>query len=155
MDYRIVPMEEKHIPAVAELERVCFVHPWTEENLREELTNGNSRFLVAEGEGVLGYAGVQEICGEAYVTNIAVFPGSRRAGIGLALTEAACRGARERNCEFITLEVRESNFPAISMYEKLGFVPTGRRRNFYTEPAEDALLYTKYFTREKDENSCD
>jgi len=143
MGFEIVNLNKSHIDGVVKLEETCFASPWTREGIEEELSNPQAHFLIAEGGGVLGYIGVQEIAGEAYITNIAVLPGFRRKGIAGALLNAAAGGAQERGCEFITLEVRVSNSPAIALYEKCGFEPAGRRKNFYTNPAEDALIYTK------------
>ena len=142
-------MQPQHIPAVAEIERVCFSVPWTAQGLREELDNPQAHFLVAaDGGTVVGYIGVQEICGEGYVTNVAVLPPYRRAGIGRALLCAALDGARERECAFLSLEVRVSNTPAISLYTSLGFTAAGRRKNFYRDPAEDAVIYTLFLKEE-------
>ena len=146
MDFTLENMAEKHIGAVAELERQCFSQPWSANALREELCNENSRFLVAVGDEIAGYIGVQEICGEAYITNVAVFEKYRKKGIGRMLLKAAADGALSRNCEFITLEVRVSNSAAIALYESEGFEMVGVRRNFYASPVEDGAIYTKYFS---------
>ena len=139
-------MRESHLDAVAALETVCFASPWTREGLAQELRNPQAHFLVADADGkIVGYIGVQEICGTAYVTNIAVDPSCRRQGVGRALLCEACRGAQTRGCASITLEVRESNAPAIALYEQCGFVFVGRRKAFYREPAEDARIYTRSF----------
>lgn len=145
MNYTIIPMNKSHISAVANIEKVCFASPWTEEGIAEELENPLAHFLVAVGEEVMGYIGVHEICGEGSITNVAVLPNFRCNGIGKALVSAAINGAKERNCEFITLEVRKSNFPAISLYSSLGFEQVGLRKNFYSSPTEDAVLMTKTF----------
>ena len=148
MNYKIVPMTEAHIDEAVKAEEICFSVPLTKEGFERELKNENSHYLVAAGEKVLGYIGVHEIAGEAYIHNIAVLPEYRRAGIGRAMLESACDGARERGCEFITLEVRQSNAPAIALYEKCGFAKAGVRKNFYSKPAEDGVIYTKYFRGE-------
>ncbi len=147
MNYGIVEMNAEHIPEIARLEIVCFSEPWSEKSLSEELENENSHFLAAVSDNVLGYIGVQEICGEAYITNVAVFGEYRNCGIGRALLKAACNGAKERKCEFITLEVRESNFAAIALYESEGFEKAGLRKNFYSDPSENGIIYTKYFDK--------
>lgn len=146
MNFSVENMSIEHIGEIAELEKECFSSPWSENSLKEELNNPGSHFLVAVNNGVLGYIGVQEICGEAYITNIAVFEKLRGNGTGRSLLKAAVDGAKSRNCEFITLEVRKSNTAAIKLYESEGFIKVGSRKNFYSEPPEDALLYTKYFT---------
>lgn len=145
MNFEIVEMKSEHIPEIARLEIVCFSSPWSENSLSEELENRNSHFLVAVSDRVLGYIGVQEICGEAYITNVAVFGEYRNCGIGRALLKVACNGAKGRSCEFITLEVRESNFAAIALYESEGFEKSGLRKNFYSDPVENGIIYTKYF----------
>lgn len=145
MDFTLKKMSAEHIPQLALLEKNCFSDPWSENALSEELTNENSHFLVAETEKAVGYIGVQEICGEAYITNVAVFEEFRKSGVGRALLKAACDGAKSRNCEFITLEVRESNLPAIALYESEGFEKAGIRKNFYSSPTENGIIYTKYF----------
>lgn len=148
MNFTVADMSREHIAAVAELEKECFSSPWSYEGLAEELSNPLSHFLVAVSEEhgeLLGYIGVREICGEAYITNVAVTSAARRCGVGRALLRAACGGAELRNCEFITLEVRASNSPARALYESEGFKPVGVRKNFYTRPQEDGVIYTKYF----------
>ena len=145
MEFTLIKMSAEHIGQIASLEKECFSEPWSEKALSEELANENSHFLVAVSDEVLGYIGVQEICGEAYITNAAVFGKYRKCGIGRALISAACEGAKGRGCEFITLEVRESNSPAISLYESEGFDKAGIRKNFYSAPTENGVIYTKYF----------
>ncbi len=141
----IVPMSDNHIRQIAELEKVSFSVPWSEDGLRNELSNDTAHFLVAlSGKKVIGYIGVHEICGEAYITNVAVFPEYRRLGIGETLIDAATYGADTRNCEFISLEVRVSNVPAIELYKKQGYNIVGQRKNFYSNPTEDAYIMTKY-----------
>ena len=140
MNFEIVEMKAEHIPEIARLETVCFSSPWSEKSLSEEIENENSHFLVAVSEKVLGYIGVQEICGEAYITNVAVFREYRTHGIGRALLKSAYFGAKERNCEFITLEVRESNIAAIALYESEGFEKAGIRKNFYSSPTENGVI---------------
>ncbi len=145
MVYSIIRMTDEHIPRIALLESECFSSPWSEDSLREELDNNNSFFLVAFSDKVLGYIGVQEICGEAYITNVAVFAEFRNFGIGRNLLRSAVNGAESRNCEFISLEVRESNISAISLYESEGFQIAGIRKNFYSAPIENGIIYTKFF----------
>ncbi len=144
---RIIPMERRHVPHLARLEKLCFAEPWSEKALEEELDNPQAVFLAAEslhGE-VLGYAGMHDILGEGYIDNIAVFPQARGSGIGSALVKALCSYGADKGLAFITLEVRPSNVPALALYQKFGFQEKGRRRNFYRRPAEDALILTKHF----------
>lgn len=140
----IVPMEQKHIPKLVELEQCCFSQPWNEQNLSEELENHTAHFIVAECSGeVVGYMGIFTVCESCYVSNIAVFPAYRRQGIASLLIENACGIAAENDAESISLEVRPSNSGAIALYQKKGFEEVGLRRNFYRNPTEDGLILTK------------
>ena len=137
----VVPMQERHLAALAEIEKVCFHAPWSADMLREEL--GKGLFLVAERDGAaVGYVGCQTVLDEGYITNVAVSPGCRRQGIGRALIGALVSCAKGQGLSFVTLEARASNMPAIALYENAGFQKVGVRKNFYTAPAEDALLMT-------------
>ena len=142
---RIVPMTADHLDEVAELERICFTTPWSRNMLAEELDNYLSAFLVAldDQDHVVGYAGLQAVLDEGYITNIAVAESCRRKGLGRAMLGALIDHCRESGASFLTLEVRQSNAPAIALYESMGFLPEGRRKNFYRQPTEDAILMTK------------
>ena len=152
---QIVSMTAEHVSRLAELEKLCFSEPWSEKSLTEEIDNPAACFLVAMqqdevlGYGgmhtVLGYGGMHTVLGESYVDNIAVFPEFRGHDVGRTLMAALIEKARENGGVFITLEVRTSNLPAIAMYRSLGFTEAGVRRNFYTEPREDALIFTLSF----------
>lgn len=146
MNYKLTPMTEEHIPQIAALERACFSHPWSEDALRDELWNDSAVVVVAEGEDgtVLGYAGLQTVLDEGYINNVAVDPRFRRQGVAGQLVEAFLRFGAAK-LAFLTLEVRVSNAPAIALYEKYGFVQAGRRRDYYDDPTEDALLMTRRF----------
>lgn len=146
MTYQLTPMTAEHIPQIAEIEKSCFSHPWTEAMLREALWNDCAVIIVAEGEDgtALGYAGLQVVLDEGYINNVAVAPAWRRQGIADELLAAFIRFGREK-LAFLTLEVRESNSPAIALYQKHGFAPAGRRRDYYDDPKEDAILMTLEF----------
>ncbi|MBQ7580503.1 MAG: ribosomal protein S18-alanine N-acetyltransferase [Clostridia bacterium] len=139
----VIAMKPEHVAAVAELEKESFSAPWSEKSLLEELENPNSHFLVALKCGeVLGYIGIQSVCSECYVTNIAVKKACRMQGVGTLLLDRAFRDAILRNDEFISLEVRKSNKEAISLYSKFGFKIEGERKDFYSSPKEDAHIMT-------------
>lgn len=148
MNYKLVPMDRSHLAGVAELERLCFSTPWNEAMLEEELYNDTASFIVAEGEdgSVLGYAGLHVILDEGYIDNVAVRPSCRRMGIGDRLLDVFIRFG-QANLAFLTLEVRPSNTPAVTLYQKNGFQEVGRRPNYYDDPKEDALLLTREFAR--------
>lgn len=139
----IVAMAERHLAALAEIEKACFHAPWSESMLREEL--GKGIFLVAERDGqAVGYVGCQTVLDEGYITNVAVSPDARRQGIARTLIEKLTAEARAAGLAFVTLEVRASNAPAIALYEGAGFGRVGVRKNFYTAPIEDAVLMTLF-----------
>lgn len=148
MDYNILKMSEDHIEAVAEIEKLCFSTPWSENALREELNNSRAYFLVcADGGRIAGYIGSHNVLGEVYITNVAVHPDYRRKGIGEMLVKSLVE-AFSCDGEFVTLEVRESNSPAQNLYSKLGFCQVGKRKSFYEHPTEDAVLMTYRYNKE-------
>ena len=137
----VIDMALRHVGEIARLESITFSSPWSEKSLTECVEGENTLFLVCEAEGnVLGYVGCYTVSTDAAITNVAVFPEYRRQGIGEALICELIKRARERGCEILSLEVRVSNDPAIKLYEKLGFSIAGKRKNFYTEPREDAYV---------------
>ncbi len=142
MNFAVKPLSEADAPAMAEIEKVCFSTPWSEETLRSELKNPQNRFFGAfsENEVLLGTVGIQLVSDEGSVFNVAVLPKFRRNGIGKALVETMIAGARKENVATIYLEVRTGNLGAISLYEKQGFVFCGIRKNYYANPTENALL---------------
>ncbi len=142
----IVKMTRDHTAALAELEQICFSRPWSKQSLDSETENPAAVFLAAVENGeVLGYCGMHCAAGECYMDNVAVFPQHRGKGVATTLLEALLEEARRRGGEFLSLEVRPSNTGAVRLYEKLGFRREGRRKSFYTDPREDALLLTKRF----------
>ncbi len=145
----ISPMNENDILAIAEIEKACFSSPWSEDGLRSELRNDGANFFTAKVNGtVAGYMGMHIVLDECYIANVAVSPDFRRQGIADALLYSAEKTALEKNCSFISLEVRVSNTPAIKLYEKHGYVSLGERKNFYSDPTENALIMTKTFSEE-------
>ena len=147
MNVRVVPMTADHLDEVAELERICFSVPWSRNMLAEELDNLLSAFLVAldDNDKVVGYAGVQIILDEGYITNVAVRPECRRQGIAAKLLQVFLDFAKANRLAFLTLEVRASNYDAIALYGSRGFRSVGRRKNYYEHPKEDAIIMTLEF----------
>ena len=143
MEYQIIPMTPAQLPQAAALERVCFSHPWTEKALAEDLDNELLTLLAAVGEDgtLLGYGEVRTVLDEGTLERIAVAPQFRRHGAAEALLRRFLDDGRGK-LAFLTLEVRAGNAPAIGLYEQLGFEVVGRRRNYYREEGEDALLMT-------------
>lgn len=139
-------MTAAHLDEVAAIENDCFSHPWSRRSLESELQNETSRFLVAVEDGkVIGYIGMSTVIDEGYLFNAAVDSHYRKKGVGSALVRELVTWCQKHDFAFLTLEVRESNAPAIALYSRFGFVRVGERKNYYSDPAENALLMTKYF----------
>ena len=140
----IVKMTSEHIPQIALLETLCFHDPWSENSIASELNNPLSLWLVAlDGERVVGYVGSQTVLGWTDMMNVAVHPDWRRKGIGEQLVVSLEEALRKQESTCLTLEVRVSNEPAKALYQKLGFQEVGRRKNYYRNPKEDALIMRK------------
>ena len=133
-------MSRSDIPAVAELEAEIYGQPWPPRVFFDELAMENRRYLVAtDGAGlVLGYCGLLIVEDDAHVTTIAVAPRSRGHQLGTRLMLEMVDAALEADTRHLTLEVRVSNDAAQKLYERFGFDPVGRRKNYYKD--EDALV---------------
>lgn len=141
----VIAMEREHISQVAEIEKICFSEPWSEETVLDAFEKGTKFFVATLGSLVVGYVGISCIIDEGYITNIAVLPEYRNKGIATALLNRLFSLASDTALSFISLEVRESNHNAISLYEKMEFKNEGLRKNFYSNPKENALIMTKRF----------
>ena len=140
----VTEMKAEHVPQVAQLEKTCFADPWSEMSIAHELQSIWSYWLVAlDGAEVVGYVGSQSSLDETDIMNIAVHPDHRRQGIAESLIDNLVRELKNRGSHALMLEVRVSNNPAIGLYEKLGFGQVGRRKNYYRNPKEDALILRK------------
>ena len=140
----LLPMQKRHVAAVAALEPICFTDPWSEHSIRAELDNPLSLWVVAVEDGeVCGYVGSQTVLGESDMMNLAVAPAYRRQGLGRRLVETLCDALREKGSERLLLEVRRSNEAALALYASLGFTQIGVRPNYYYHPTEDALILRK------------
>ena len=137
-------MKAEHVPQVARLEKLCFADPWSEMSIASELQNLWAYWLVAvQDDMVVGYIGSQSTIDETDVMNVAVHPDWRRQGIAEQLIENLIEELKKRGSHALMLEVRASNAPAISLYEKMGFRQVGLRKNYYRNPKEDALILRK------------
>ena len=143
----IVKMNADHVAPVAAIEKECFgMAAWSEKSVASELDNKLALWLVAlDGETVAGYVGSQTVMDETDMMNVAVTGSYRRRGIAEELVNALVEELKALGSHSLTLEVRASNAPAIALYEKLGFVQTGLRKNYYRNPREDALILRKEF----------
>ncbi len=133
------------IPQLVSIERECFSSPWSEKSFEDFFLHECSFCLVAEAGGVLcGYVGMYIICGEGEITNLAVRSEYRREGVGTALMKSLCDAEKISR---LTLDVRESNVAAYTLYKKLGFKVDGKRKKFYEKPREDAILMSNDIKR--------
>lgn len=141
MNFEIIRLSEKDAAAAAEIEKLCFSHPWSEATMVSEMKSRYSDFFGAFSEGRLaGYIGGRTIAGETEIFNVGVAPEFRRNGLGKSLIEKFIAAAKEKETNVIFLEVRTSNLAAINLYEKAGFVFCGIRKDYYDDPKENAIL---------------
>lgn len=139
-------LKQKYIDELCEIESASFSNAWTKENFAGELNNPTSVFFVAlNGGEVAGCVAMNNALGEGFISKLMVSEKNRRQGIGRLLLEKLCEYAEQNRMFALTLEVRESNTPAISLYEKAGFKNLGKRKNFYRNPKENAVIMTKEF----------
>lgn len=136
-------LDRAHLPAVAELEALCFPRPWSETALAHLLKEENFGIVVLDGNTVLAYAGLVTALDEGEITNVATHPNHRRRGAARVALLSLVEEARVRGIGRLTLEVRESNTAAQTLYASLGFTPCGIRKDFYTSPRENALILEK------------
>jgi len=142
MNLIIRKMTADDIPAVVELDKMSFSLPWPERSFRFELTdNPASRCWVAEVDGrVVGMIVVWLLVEEAHVATLATHPDLRRQGIAKKLLSHALRYLIDEGAQTSFLEVRASNIAAQEMYRKFGYEESGRRRRYYKDNDEDAIL---------------
>lgn len=140
-------MTSDDVVRVAELERMIFSDPWSENVYRQTLALDETIYLVIcdseKRENIIGVAGVRNIVGDGEITNVMVLPEYRQKGLAYRLLQELIEKGREIGITAYTLEVRASNSSAIRLYEKLGFISAGIRPGFYEHPKEDALIMWK------------
>lgn len=124
------------------IEMECFSVPWSLDSIETELLNEDKKlyYVVEDANGVVGYAGAWLVYDEGQITNIAIRPSARRQGFGAKLTSALIEECFKRGMHEIFLEVRISNLSALSLYRQLEFTVKGMRKNYYSEPKEDAYI---------------
>ncbi len=136
-------MTREDLDEVLQIEAVSFPTPWSRHLFERELATAFARSYVArEGTGgkVLGYACFWLVDSEAHLLNLAVHPEHRNGGIGSLLLRRLVEYCREQGIRLVTLEVRRSNYRAISLYRSFQFLPRGIRRRYYTDTGEDAVV---------------
>ena len=142
----IVPTTTCYASDIRNIEVESFSAPWSLDDIKFEINNKHSICFTAikDSNTVVGHVTMRHIVNEGYVSNIAVLQSYRRLGVGSMLLDALINEGIKREMIGITLEVRVSNLPAISLYEKYGFVIEGYRKNFYSSPSENAAIMWKY-----------
>ena len=134
-------MSRDDVPAVAAIDRLCFACHWSEYTFQAEITNTVGYYRVAELDGrIVGYVGSHMILDEAHITTFGVQPELRRQGIGERLLADVLRQALRSGCRRVTLEVRAGSAGAQALYRKYGFLPVSRRRRYYPDNDEDAIV---------------
>lgn len=134
-------MSEEDLESVSIIERENFSQPWSKEDFRTATMNTNNLYLVVEIDGeIVGYCGYWGVIGEANIYNVAVKEEFRRRHIGYRMLSDLINKGMYNNITAFTLEVRCSNTSAIRLYERLGFINRGTRKDFYTKPNEDAVI---------------
>lgn len=135
-------MEMRDIEAVAILEAENFSEPWSTNSFIEEIRKETSLYIVAyEGETLVGICGLVTSFDEGEVLNVSVAKEYRKQGIAYQMLQHLLNEGERKGIKHFTLEVREGNVPARTLYEKLGFVCEGIRPNFYRNPEENAAIY--------------
>lgn len=137
-------MEIDDLEQVVEIEKQNFSKPWTETGFFSFLLRNDTMFWVAEEEGeICGYTGVILVMDEGDITNVSVKPGMQGKGIGTMLLQEMIEKTGREGIDILHLEVRKSNDRAVALYEKLGFVQDGLRKNYYEAPTEDGILMSR------------
>lgn len=140
----ILYMTMEDVDEIDILEKACFKVPWSRSAFIEELKNDMAIYFVAKVDGkCVGYCGFWNVVGEGHITNVAVISEFRKRGIASSLIENMIKSAQELNLSLLTLEVRESNIAAQSLYTNYGFKKIGLRKNYYVDNNENAWIMTK------------
>ena len=140
MEIRLATIDDAQ--AIYAIEQQSFSVPWSLDSIETELLNEDKKlyYVIEDANGVVGYAGAWLVYDEGQITNIAIRPSARRQGFGAKLTSALIEECFKRGMHEIFLEVRISNLSALSLYRQLGFTVKGMRKNYYSEPKEDAYI---------------
>ncbi len=138
----------EHIEDIHRIDLESFAHPWSQDTLKTLLGSDNACcFGYFEDDVMVGYVALEWILDEGSITNLAVLRSHRRRGIAEELVQKALDFSRETGLVSVTLEVRVSNHPAVSLYRKLSFAEVGKRPGYYSAPVEDALLMTHFISK--------
>lgn len=142
MNISLTEMNEGDIDEVIEIERGSFPSPWSKRMFLNELSNPNSRIIIARGESdkILGFICFWNVAGEIHILNLAAHPRHRRQGIGKRLLTHVIDSSMKNGAALFLLEVRSRNTTAISFYKSFGFKEAGKRKGYYADTGDDAIL---------------
>jgi len=136
-------MAENDLEKVLEIEKDSFSEPWSVNAFRTDIKNDLGFPLVAEFEDtIVGYTNLYIVAGEVQIGNFAVASGFRQRGVGKKLMAEIVKTGKDNNCDIATLEVRDSNDAARQLYKSFGFADIGTRKNYYSDPQENAVIMT-------------
>ncbi len=146
--YELVPMQVSHLDEVSAIELESYENPWTRSAFESELRKNPVGFArvaltLDPPVRVAGYCVAWIVFEHIHIQNLAVHSEHRRGGLGRRLLGSALEEGRARGARAALLEVRRSNAAAQNLYRALGFVEAGTRRQYYSQPREDALLFRK------------
>ncbi|MDE5964476.1 MAG: ribosomal protein S18-alanine N-acetyltransferase [Eubacterium sp.] len=140
MNIKIIQATKENTADIFLIEQSCFSIPWTEQSISDSVESDSNYFNIAYADGnPAGYMSMMLAAGEGDIMRVAVLPEYRRLGIGRALLEE-CFSSNDPDVVF--LDVRENNIPAIRLYESMGFESVGLRKNYYSNPTENAVIMT-------------
>ena len=140
-------MKTEDVPTVYEMEKTCFADPWGRDSLTDFSSGkGHSVFIAEDDKNIIGYGCTQQVLDECEILRIAVNPNFRKKGVGYSLLSEMVNNAYAHGSRIFYLEVRENNVPAIGLYKKLMFTESGRRKDYYKNPTEDAILMSRAIT---------
>ena len=144
--FEIIPFDQKYAESMQKCEEMTLgEEAWTANGIIDTVSLNGAYLVAVENGEYRGHGGFTRVLDEYYITNICVLPEFTRKGIASQILKTMIDFCRNENGAFITLEVRESNVSAIKLYEKFGFLEKGRRKNFYSDPKEDAIIMTLEF----------
>ena len=137
----IIFLSREHVDGLVALERICFTMPWDETQFSRLMTGEHFRVLgIMENGELRGYLSFLHVRDQAEIISLAVHPEKRQKGLGKKLMKALLDYCRIHGVQWISLEVRLSNVPAISLYQEFGFKEVGRREKYYSDTGEDAMV---------------
>ena len=139
--------KREDVADVAEIERLCFDEPWSEKSLELLLDAKNAGFVAVIDGCVAAYGGLLTVLDEGQITNIATHPSYRRLGLARKIMDAIDDFSAEMGLCLLSLEVREQNEAARSLYCSCGWHEAGIRRNFYSKPLDNAVIMIKELTK--------